>query len=250
MKIFKQLAKEFWLPLVLSIGWVAYNVSASGEEVTWEINKLVNIFGPTFFLLSWLVGQFFRVRKQVRVEDGIGNVENRINHLLNELETRTNDTIAHVTGGDSFAYFSIGSVNPQNCEGMLTAVHMGEHPIYDVNARIVDLNKFEEVKANFSLASMQYTDTVVSVGNMIPSHAQMVSRWKLHGTDAQSYNVFITARNGGFTQLLRLKKVGGEWLTATKVVDSRDMQASAERVLFEQIHDSFPRNEEGLVEWS
>ena len=30
---------------------------------------MINLFGPTFFFAAWMVGQWFRVRKQQRVEE-------------------------------------------------------------------------------------------------------------------------------------------------------------------------------------
>lgn len=243
MKIFKQIVKEFWIPLLLSIAWVLYNIYGSESSELWNVQKVVNTFGPTFFLLSWLTGQFFRVKKQTKVEDSFVTMESRFKELLNEVDKRTNQMIGHISGGNSFPYFQIGMLESNSNAGVLMAIHEGEHPLYDVNARIVDLHKFERVKSNLSLASMSYCDTNLSIGNMIPSHASMIQPWKVENEPTQSYNVFFTARNGSFTQLIRLKKVDGSWVSATKVTN-RDNQ-----VLHEKIDSNFPTDENGNVSW-
>jgi hypothetical protein len=243
MKIFKQLVKEFWIPLLLSIAWVSYNVFGSEASSEWNTQKIVNVFGPTFFLLSWLTGQFFRVKKQTRVEDSFGAMENRFEELLSEIESKTNQMIGHISGGNSFPYFQIGMINDATNTGVLMAIHEGEHPLYDVNARIVDLQKFEQVKNNISLANMSHSDTNVSVGNMIPSHASMVQQWKIESDPEQSYNVFFTARNGSFTQLIRFHKINGAWVSATKVTNREN------EILHEKIDDNYPRNTDGNVCW-
>jgi hypothetical protein len=52
VKIFKQIVKEFWIPLLLSVAWVLYNIYGSESSEAWNIQKVVNTFGPTFFLLE------------------------------------------------------------------------------------------------------------------------------------------------------------------------------------------------------
>jgi hypothetical protein len=238
-----QILKEFWAPFLLSIAWVLYNIYGNGASKEWSIQKVVNVFGPTFFLLSWLTGQFFRVKKQTRVEDSFGTMEARFKDLLNELEIKTNQMIGHISGGNSFPYFQIGMLDNNSNTGVLMAIHQGEHPLYDVNARIVDLQKFEKVKDNISLASMSYCDTNISIGNMIPSHALMIRQWKLENEPAQSYNIFFTARNGGHTQLMRLQKINGIWVSATKVTKGES------DVLYEKIDNNYPRDVDGNISW-
>lgn len=243
MNVFKQIIREFWTPLVLSIGWILYNIYGTGPTQEWNIKKIVNIFGPTFFLLSWLTGQFFRVKKQTRVEDSFGSMETRLKELLAEVEIKTNEMIGHISGGNSFPYFQIAMLDSNSNTGILMAIHQGVHPLYDVNARIVDLQKFEQIKHNISLANMRYSDTNINVGNLIPSHASMIRQWKIENEPEQSYNIFFTARNGSFTQIIRLKKINGVWVSATKVTNREN------KVMHEKIDDNYPKDADGNVSW-
>ena len=73
MTILLQLLREFWLPLLLAIAWTTFNfIDRPFSQLS--VREVLNIFGPTFFFVSWLVAQWFRVRKQQRVEDGISEI--------------------------------------------------------------------------------------------------------------------------------------------------------------------------------
>jgi hypothetical protein len=205
MKIFKQILKEFWLPFLVALGWMIYNIRITNPS-DWTLRSGVNIFGPTFFLASWMTSQFFRVKKQVKLEDSFGNVERRVGQVIDELEQRTQNLLAHITGGESFPSIDIGSIDHASDVGVLLIVHHGSHPLYDVHARMVDLQKFESVKTNLSIGTLQLTETNLPIGNLIPSHCRNIGAWKLEHSPEQSYNIFFTARNGSCTQLLRMKK--------------------------------------------
>ena len=51
MQVILQLLKEFWLPLLLAIGWTAFNV-VDKPSASWTVREVLNIFGPTFFRWS------------------------------------------------------------------------------------------------------------------------------------------------------------------------------------------------------
>jgi hypothetical protein len=73
MKALRQLLREFWLPLLLGAAWTAFNV-VDKPGGRWQIRSVLNVFGPTFFFMSWLVAQWYRVRKQQRIEDELGEL--------------------------------------------------------------------------------------------------------------------------------------------------------------------------------
>ncbi len=74
MRALSQLFREFWLPLLLGIAWTAYNF-VDRPFTQWTVREFINVFGPTFFFISWLVAQWYRVRKQQRVEDGLSEIQ-------------------------------------------------------------------------------------------------------------------------------------------------------------------------------
>lgn len=99
MKTFNQIIKEFWLPLIIALLWTLYNLNLKNES--WSIAKAINVFGPTFFLVSWCCGQYFRIRKQKKVEYELDEVQNKLDKFFKQLETKTENIINNLTGGDS-----------------------------------------------------------------------------------------------------------------------------------------------------
>ena len=240
MKIARQIVKEFWMPLLIGIAWTAYNLSeqATGQ---WSFRAFVNIFGPTFFFVSWLASQWYRVRKQQKVEEGLIGIEAHVKQMLGDLEDKTNDLVGHITGGDSVCYLIGSPVLPDQLGNMML-VHHGKHPLYNVNARLVDLELFDQYIGNLTFENIKKTEIYRQFGDLIPDHASMVGGAIALGTaNTRRFNIFFTARNGSFVQLLRFRKVNGSWLSATKVEKGETR--------FEQVQEGFPRNKFGQVDW-
>lgn len=240
MKIALQLLKEFWAPALAGVAWTLYSLSEQSFD-KWTLRSFVNVFGPTFFFVSWLVSQWYRVRKQQKVEDGLLGIEGNVKRMLEELEAKTSDLVGHITGGDSVCYL-VGSPIAPDSLGNLALVHHGRHPLYNVNARIVDLELFDQFIGNLTFDNIQRTEIHWRFGDLIPGHASTVDGSIPLGTgDTRRFNIFFTARNGSFVQLLRFRRVNGSWLSATKV--------EMGETRFEQIQERFPRNSEGTVDW-
>jgi hypothetical protein len=111
-------------------------------------------------------------------------------------------------------------------------VHCGSHPLYGISACFVDLDKFQHCLARGE--SPLNSETHVRLGDLTPGHALQVDmRLRLGQGDAYSYNIFFTARNGSFTQLLRYRRVNGVWKCATRVERGPDPK-------FVRIDDGFP----------
>ena len=247
-KVGSQLLKEFWFPLVVAFGWTFYNLAFQPKQ-PWTIADLINLFAPTFFLVSWLLSQLFRVRKQQRVEDGLVGIEAKVSNMLSELDRKTSDLGAAITGGDSFCYLLVTGDSAGQVQSAV--VHQGRHPLYGVTIRIVDLEQFDRIAADaadakrpLSLTEIQQAEAHVSIGDLIPQHAYPVTLTTQLGTGPdRRFNVFFQARNGAFTQLLRLHLLRGGWVSATQV--NRDGQT-----VFEEIDPTYPRDEAGRVHWN
>lgn len=232
-KTWIQLVKEFCIPFLVATGWTVY--VAFGQDVTFQ--NIIGNFGPSFFLASWATGQFFRVRKQAGVEQSLGNVEKRLNHLVDDLESKSQHMINYLTGGDSYLYFL-----PLHAEGgkiVWLARHIGEYPLHQVSVRIVDieylLRTFKPDGArNFAQTrnlGEVHQDTNVSVGeNEIGDRAEY------------SFNIFTHARNGKFVQEVRFKKIDGVVLTALRITGPSG-------VFLEEIDPKFPVDADGKVVW-
>lgn len=79
MQIARRLLTEFWLPAIVAIAWTGYGANTANP--VWELKDYVNVFGPSFFLVSWATGQFFRVKKQTDVEQKLNSLEAKLDFL-------------------------------------------------------------------------------------------------------------------------------------------------------------------------
>lgn len=237
MKTFKQLIIEFRVPFVAACIWTFINFY-NKEFSSLSFIKIVNIFGPSFFLASWLSGQYFRVKRQAKVEDNLEKIEKRASDILNSLEARTALIFNQIGGGNSFCYVVLS----QNYlgESNMMVNHQGDYPLYDLTIRVVDLDKFNEHSANPESAHAY--EKIFSIGTMLPKQFNNLCTISLSNQEiSKSFNIFFSARNGMFHELLRLKNVNNEWVSAIKV--------DREKTLLESVSENYPKNLAGEVEW-
>lgn len=203
------------------------------------LNWIENITPPAVIIFIGVLisafGALWASQRQASFERNLREKSEEIARLNQELANS-------VIGGDSFCYLAVLGPDPVTNTGLLMVAHQGKHNLYDVHARIVDLEKLDQLKGNLSFATLNQTDTNISIGNLIPSHGQMFHPVTLGNGNTRSFNIFFSARNGSFTQLLRFKKIHGKWVQATKV-------EREDKVIYEKIDDEFPRTAEGNVEW-
>lgn len=242
MPTIHQLLKEFWAPLLVAVAWGIYNVLSS--ESGWSTRNFINWFAPAFFFASWLLAQWFRVRKQQRIEGDLERLQTQTKVLLDEVTTKTTELFNQLTGGDSFCYLMLASVNPAG-KGIPTVIHQGAHPLYNVSVRIVDIERMKEFEKSdhISFEDVQRAEKHVPLGTMAPSQGMILHvDLPLGSGNSRAFNIFFAALNGNFVQVLRFAKVQDRWLSATRV-------HRGDKVVYEQVQDGFPRNNEGMINW-
>ena len=120
-----------------------------------------------------------------------------------------------------------------------------------INARIVDLTKWNKIAATNphpSFQELRSAGTYVELGDIAPHTAVQRGTIPLVGKSA-NFNIFFNARNGFWTQELRLRLVEGQWLTATRVTKDAD-KGKPPKKLYERIDKGYPRNSKGEADWS
>lgn len=237
VRIFLQLAKEFWLPFLLALAWTAYNAN-KGSGGDWD-GATVNAAFVTFFGIAWWFGQWNRVKKQQKVEDGLGDITHNVKRLIDDLDKKTADLVGHVTGGDGFCFvLGLG-------HNMPALVGDNKYALHDLSATLIDL---DEMAKNASRpAGDRYTGRRFEIGTLVSGTGV---RWQDivnldGGKERRYFNINFTARNGQFYQYVRLALVDGEWKRAERV-----FRANPEVILREFADKEFPRNADGVVDWN
>jgi len=209
-KIFIQLVKEFWVQTILSILWSFYKLN-SAQPTEDKISLFITNFSVAFFLLSWGVGQYVRVKKQQRIEDSFDSVKKEIGTLLNKLEVQTKNLIGYSTGGDSIAYFQ-----PSHPYGTtlvtLDLLNKSEFPVFDIFIDWIDLDeKIAPEQKKF------WTRNYKSLEHLYPSNIIMGAlQFDLANKDQLRINLWITTRNRNIQQQIRVAKVNGVFKFAHK----------------------------------
>jgi hypothetical protein len=170
---------------------------------------------------------------------------------LTEIEAgdreKLEDVLHTVTGGDSFAY---AVFTPRSDDRFMLGVFtVGDHPVYDLTMRVTDLNKMHELEPRVRagelspLEMFEITDTKIALGNFAAGYGVFATTdWDFTSSERQAFNIFFFARNGDWTQNVRMLKSNGNWLLATQV------QREEERI-WDRIDPDFPRGADGEVEW-
>lgn len=232
----RQLLKEFWIPSLLAVAWTAVRLWQQGQPVS--ITDLIATFGPAFFLVSWATGQIVRIRRQARVEDSFTSVEMRLLAVTENLESTSQKVIGHVTGGESYCYFSFYSDGAP----AIMAVHQGDFPLYAVHARAVDVDEFQ--KATAAGGSPISHDYQIEIGDLPPHTARPIPR-ELAQKNWRALNIFFSARNGYWSQLVRRESSSVHAPAAIRV--QRNNSDGQLEIMFEQIPPSLNADK---IDWS
>jgi hypothetical protein len=238
MLTLKRILREFWVPATLAIAWTAYSFYT--RTGPWGVKEAITAFGPSFFLVSWTTGQFFRIQKQSAVEQNLRSIESRISGLVDSLEQKTSDLASHITGGDSFCVLQFMAHDLSRNVAQIVAIHHGEHTLYEVNARVVDGDCFEKAIATNQPISIDTCSRTLRIGTMTKRHAVMLETIQLR--DRINLSVAVTALNGTTHQVTQLTRTPHGWAEASKVHRNG-------KVVYRRISDDFPMEAAAKEAW-
>ncbi|MNK31864.1 hypothetical protein D3C87_503080 [compost metagenome] len=234
-----QLLKEFWLPLLVAGAWTVFAPKPNGPLT---VSVLLTSFAPAFFFVSWMLAQLFRIAKQVKTESSLKQISTRLEDVVTGVQQSTKETAAWATGGNSYAYaLPIRSSGVNSPPSNLTILTVGAYPLFGVKARIVDVDALESqaTSVDSAIAAQHWT---VELGDLERSttynnRIQLAVEPLIGGVDRR-FNVFFSARNGQWVQLLRYRYDGATWHVAYRV--SRIIEEGQYEILEEQLPDNFP----------
>lgn len=155
MKVFKQLLKEFWIPFTIAILWTTIN-AYNGQNKPKNWSDYVNIAMPSFFFVSWLTGQYFRVRKQEHVSSTLGNIEQRVEAVLGDISNQAKN-MKIISDRQLYQTFDI----------CLDHVREAKEEIADLNrqlikSKVIDLEKFNLKRDNPFYSARRYLNQLVN----------------------------------------------------------------------------------------
>lgn len=220
--------------LTLLAGAFALAVSQLIEEKKWKL-----IVGASGVLIAASI-QYFQAKKQ---EEGRAQTEQRLTSMTDMLrqsesareraelgrETAEKRVVDLLTGGDAFVYVA------PSTKGGLIVINPTEFPIYDLNVRIVDLDRRDStVERRSTLVGEEH----FSIAAMAPREARLM-RPNWLGTDRleANFNIFVHARNGQTVQTIKFRTVNGKTLSAFQVLRNNDFHY---KTLLTEVDNWFP----------
>ena len=154
-----------------------------------------------------------------------------------EIADLNREIVGLVTGGDSFCYMTVSIINPAENIGLLVFVQQGEDPLYGLTARVIDLQKFNQIKNNLTFTNLTQAQKIISIGDMAVRAATITEAIDLGDGVKKDFNIFFSARNGFFNQELHLRKIANSWLHRTKVTRNG-------HVIYEEVDDDYPDDDQ------
>jgi hypothetical protein len=202
-------------------------------------------FFPAFLVFAGAIlvalGSFWAAWRQ-------SNFNAEIREKNEEIARLQRENANTITGGDSFCWMGLSVPDPVTAAvARPVFVHQGKYPLYDVAARIVDLDEHARLTAakDFIAASKALLGTNVVIGNMTPGFSTDTGVLLQHPSGKNfTYNVFYVGRNGSWVQFLRMRWTGDGWALATKVQGLNENNE-----LYREVSPSYPLNAQGDVEW-
>jgi hypothetical protein len=203
-------------------------------------------FAPAFFVFAGAIlvaiGGFWASWRQ-------SNFNAEIKEKNEEIARLQRENANAITGGDSFCWMGLSVPDPGTAAVAIPIfIHQGKYPLYDVAARIVDLDEYARLKAAKEgiAASNALLGTAVPVGNMTPGFSTDTGIRLSHPSGKNfTYNVFYVARNGSWIQMLRMRWTGNGWTLATKVQGLTHQ----DKELYREVSPDYPLNAHGDVDW-
>jgi hypothetical protein len=158
---------------------------------------------------------------------------------MNNLADQAHQNLCEIDGCDSFCYMVI--LPPT----MPVFIHVGKYPLSNVEAKVTDVMLFKDrVKRG---ATLSLTDDLL----IKPGDIAANGSWAGFGVSVpfsslskQDFNIDMTAKNGSWTELLRMRKIDGVWEQAIRVrvnvrPSNKNKRMTSKQVL-EQISKNFP----------
>jgi hypothetical protein len=180
-----------------------------------------------------------------------GGIQTSITNSQQQFTTtisRINQNTKTVTGGDSFCFIAPSSFLRRE---PLAVLPRGRYALYNVSVQILDVRKFasalKELKNSDREAYREALSKATwdhSIGLLIPgAFGEIPNFISLEGLENLDYRITFTAVNGFWQQEIKLRLIGGHWVTATQV------SKQPSKILFEKVDKEFPRDKNGKVGW-
>lgn len=168
-----------------------------------------------------------------------------INHDNAIRDAAQANALAEVTGGDSFCWIHMGWTGDKFRPAIF---QRGRHNVFDVQVRISDIDKFSVVASILPLSpenqelyqTITYFPVVQAIGSSGENSFKSFREFEVpSGEVDKRYNVFVTARNGVFTELIRVHRLSPQTWAEARIMSATYPGQKPVRVM-DEVDPQFP----------
>ena len=159
------------------------------------------IFGPTGLVFVAVIlgafGVFWQAAKESEAQRQLVVKSIEITQKSEEIADLNKRIAGLVTGGDGFCYLWLANIDSKSNLAILCSFQQGKFPIYDVDARIVDLQQLKRKKPPFTFDNFLAGQIFLNLGTMrVDGIKVLSSNFPLGQSDKHDFNVFFTRPPG------------------------------------------------------
>lgn len=207
-------------------------------ERTWAKAMWISIFA---FIAAFEIYNLYQAQIEHDIQQGIitNNLKEVSSNLkessatLAKVSNKLDASINTMTGEYSFGYISALFFSPNSWVPSFN--HEGKYPLYDVHARIVDLEKLNNLAKNPSLAGVLSAETRIDIGDVTLSRSKLFLDKSIPIMSVPHlYNIFFTARNGSWHEQLEIKKTNDGKFIQTIKVYRKEGKKGVDKVILER----------------
>jgi hypothetical protein len=156
----------------------------------------------------------------------------------------------NLTGGDSYGVVTPLIISEKTGDMyFLYFENKGKFPLYDVKITYFDpdeVKKHANPNGNASLEILKYYNAI-DCGNISQGGGRTLGpSFHINEGSNLKLNMIINAKNGSFSQLLRIIKKKGKLYVAKKL----NTIGQNPKVIFEESHPDFPKTNTGEIDWN
>lgn len=146
------------------------------------------------------------------------------------------EAVDSAIGGDSYCYVIFESTSLERRSAIPVFVASGKYPLYDVKARVVDLEALQQKMRSGRITPFEavgVSTRVIDLGNLGTESSKVAQEALIQldpNATSVSLNIFFSARNGFWDELLRYRLVAGKWLKAYQVFNEHHGKKSVIRL--------------------
>lgn len=166
--------------------------------------------------------------KIISLQSELKGKQEQLQHKTNEVVTLQQDLIKKYTGGEGYGELIFTNISTQQCDIMF--LNRSTNVLSDIGIIVYELDPGSDINSikKIDLKSVFEMNKIVSqfhLPNILVESAAPLTKYQFkYLSNEKRFNIFMNQRNGRFKQQLILRTKDGNWLAASRILDSKEKE--------------------------